>query len=181
MIACSLLHVLWCYIFITLCGLEVTGAGIALSITYFLNLFLLMLYVTLSKCTGEAWICINGEAFQGLGEFMRYGIPSALELFFEWAAFELISLLIGFIGVNELAASVITFNIVAVFYMPNLALGFVTTTLVGNSLGNNCKYNAIVYSRMSVVSSAFLTGIAVILTVVLRHQLAAAYSSNEDI
>ena len=45
MVVNSVLHILWCYLFITVTGLEVPGAGFAMSVTWFLNLTSLTLYV----------------------------------------------------------------------------------------------------------------------------------------
>ena len=145
MIINSALHIVWCYLFVIIAGLEVFGVGLATSLTWFLNLISLTLYVNISKCCEESWICIDMQAFQELREFLRFGLPSALEMFFEWGAFELIALIIGIIGVNELASSVMALNALSIFYIVTFGVGCVATTFIGNSLGDNSKHNAILY------------------------------------
>ena len=181
MIVNSMLHILWCYLFITIAGLEVTGAGLAMSVTWFLNLTSLTLYVQLSKCCKESWICFDIEVFHDLREFLSYGVPSALEMLFEWGTFEMVTLLVGYVGVNELAGSAIAFSVLAIFYMVTYSVCSVTTALVGNSLGDNSKYNAIVYSRMSMFLSTILTAMNVVLTIVFRYEIAAIYTTNEEL
>jgi MATE family multidrug resistance protein len=50
---------------------------------------------------------INRESFKGLGNYLKIGIPSAMMLCLEWWAFEIIHIMVGYIGVDEQAANVV--------------------------------------------------------------------------
>ena len=67
-IATSILHFVWCDYFIYAKGLEVYGASIATNITYSLNFFITLLYVTIMKpIPAEAWHWFNWDSLRGWG------------------------------------------------------------------------------------------------------------------
>lgn len=58
-------------------------------------------------------------------------------LFFclEWGAFQILILMSGYIGKNELAAQVIIYNICFLCFIIAYGVSVAASTLVGNSLG----------------------------------------------
>lgn len=50
------------------------------------------------------------------------GLPAAMMLALEWWAFELMTLLAGYIGVTEQAAQIVMINITALLFMLPLGL-----------------------------------------------------------
>ena len=56
-------HVMWCYLLISVAGLDVVGAGAALSITHIVIFVVSYVYITYTKIVGEAWFCIGRESF----------------------------------------------------------------------------------------------------------------------
>ena len=58
-----------------------------------------------------------------------------LLLLFEWGSFQILILMSGYIGKNELAAQVILYNVCFIFFALAYGLSLAASSLIGNSLG----------------------------------------------
>jgi MATE family multidrug resistance protein len=76
----------------------------------------------------------NVELFRRL---LRYGLPNGLQFLLELLAFTIFIMLVGKIGVKELAASNIAFNINMLAFLPMYGMSLAVSTLVGQRLGEN--------------------------------------------
>ncbi len=74
------------------------------------------------------------KLFRGL---IRFGLPNGIQFLLELLAFTLFILLVGKIGLVELAASNIAFNINTLAFMPMYGMTIAVSTLVGQRLGEN--------------------------------------------
>lgn len=86
------------------------------------------LYHTLSGCRFDR---------QLFGRLLWYGAPNGLQYCFEVGAFDFYLLMVGQLGVDELAASNLAFNMNSLAFMPVYGIGIATGTLVGQHLGEN--------------------------------------------
>ncbi|OPZ60910.1 MAG: Multidrug resistance protein NorM [Deltaproteobacteria bacterium ADurb.Bin510] len=87
-----------------------------------------------SSCqTLKGWR-LERELFSRL---VRYGLPAGVQFFFDMAAFTLFVLFVGRLGINELAATNIAFNISNFSFMPMVGQGIAVSVLVGQYLGRN--------------------------------------------
>lgn len=66
-IVTTVLHFVWCYVFITALDLKEVGAAIALDITYILNWALLDLYIHFSGCCPKTWVTPDKRTFSNVG------------------------------------------------------------------------------------------------------------------
>ena len=107
------MHIILLYVLVIQFRLDINGIGIATTWTFILNFISLTLYVHFNKnlIPKESWHFINKDAFSKLIEYLKYGVPAWLMLLLDWWAYELLNIIAGMIGVKELAASVIIFNI----------------------------------------------------------------------
>ena len=94
------------------------GAGIATSITFISSLIITLCYVHLKDLGLEQcslhWF--NSDCLKDWGVYLRMGVPSAAMLCLEWFAFEVIALIVGQIGVVELAAYTAQFNFLQLLF-----------------------------------------------------------------
>ncbi len=81
----------------------------------------------------------NAKLFQRL---LYFGLPSGLQIFLEVSAFTIFIMIIGKVGVAELAASNIAFNINSLAFVPMFGMMTTISTLVGQRLGRNCPVDA---------------------------------------
>ena len=96
----SILHVLWCFLFVEVLKFDVEGLGYAVSVTQFINLVFTVCYSNCLPSIKEAIHLPNASSLQGWGEYLRLGIPTMLIECSDWWAFEILLVLAGFIGVN---------------------------------------------------------------------------------
>lgn len=66
---------------------------------------------------------------------LRFGGPSGLQLFIEMGAFTIFILVLGTLGEQAMAATVLAFNVNSLGWVPMLGLGTAISTVVGQQLG----------------------------------------------
>ncbi|KAK3036527.1 hypothetical protein RJ639_030968 [Escallonia herrerae] len=71
-------HVPLCWALIFKIRLGITGAAIAFSLSNWFYVLLLVLYIKYSLSCKNTLVPFSKEAFLGIGEFFRYGVPSAV-------------------------------------------------------------------------------------------------------
>ena len=110
----TILHLIWCLIFIKWLNLREVGAAIATNLTYILNMVIgdaLIRAQSKSKGTFENMVfCYDKSCIEGLSTYLRIGVPGMLMLCFEWWCFEILAIFAGLLGVKMLAADVIIVN-----------------------------------------------------------------------
>lgn len=84
MVICSgivaLFHVLLCWLLVLKSGLGSRGAALANSISYWLNVLLMSLYVKFSSSCAKTWTGFSKDGLHKITAFLRLAIPSALML-----------------------------------------------------------------------------------------------------
>jgi len=81
--------------------LGIAGVGYASTIS---NLTVYVSVVIYSSCCpeiSEAVILPDKKTFRGIGQYLSLGVPSALMLMLEWWAYEVMTLMAGYLGVEE--------------------------------------------------------------------------------
>jgi multidrug resistance protein, MATE family len=68
---------------------------------------------------------------------LLFGLPSGIQFFIDVAGFSLFLLVIGRLGMTQLAATNIAFNINTIAFMPMMGTGIAISMLVGQYLGDN--------------------------------------------
>lgn len=78
--SCAMLcfHIPLCWVLVFKSGLYNLGAALAISISNWLNVIFLALYITCSSACAKTRVPISMELFQGIGEFFRFAVPSAV-------------------------------------------------------------------------------------------------------
>jgi MATE family multidrug resistance protein len=107
----TLLHVGMCYWLVTQKQLGIQGVGIASSVTNLFTLSLMCFFSARNEVARDAIKMPDRRASQDLSLYLSLGIPSAVLLCLEWWAFEVLTLIIGYIGVNQQATFVIIFQV----------------------------------------------------------------------
>lgn len=99
------LHVMLCFIFVRFLELGIQGIGFAGSISLSFTYGLLLHQTSKIKDLREAVFYPSREVIRGIITHLRLAVPSAMMLCLGWWAFEVISILVGNIGVEEQAAN----------------------------------------------------------------------------
>lgn len=117
--------------------LELVGAGIASSISHAAGFFLLVAYIYWDKSARRFDLFRNffKPCWRRLGEITQLSWPIGLTMVFEAMLFNAAVILMGRIGVNEMAAYQVALNVAALAFMAPLGLSMAGATRVGLMAG----------------------------------------------
>ncbi|EOA34629.1 hypothetical protein CARUB_v10022192mg, partial [Capsella rubella] len=101
-------HIVLCWSLVFKFGLGSLGAAIAIGASYWLNVTVLGLYMMFSSSCSKSRAPISMSVFKGMGEFFRFGIPSASMICLEWWSFEFLVMLSGILPNPKLETSVLS-------------------------------------------------------------------------
>ncbi|CAG8566624.1 13970_t:CDS:2 [Dentiscutata erythropus] len=124
------------------------GAPISTSITYWLMFFLLAIYTKFINGY-QAWGGWSRAAFHGWKHILSYMIPGILMVCSEWWAFELISLLSGYLGQLSLASQGIIITSINFLYQLSFGVSTAASNRIGNLLGAGLVERAKMASKLS--------------------------------
>nr|XP_048329480.1 protein DETOXIFICATION 16-like isoform X2 [Ziziphus jujuba var. spinosa] len=82
----TLIHMILCWILVLKSGLGNRGAALANSISYWINVLLLGLYVKFSSSCAKSWTGFSKESLQNIPTFLKLAIPSAVMVCLNTAA-----------------------------------------------------------------------------------------------
>lgn len=111
------------------------GAGLGTTISLFLGT---IYYFWLGFKHARGYHFLHGiPSMESLKTMMRLTIPNGLQQTFFAAGFTVLFWILGQVGTQTTAAANVLINLMLVAILPGLALGFASTTLVGQALGRN--------------------------------------------
>ncbi|CAL9151650.1 unnamed protein product [Musa hybrid cultivar] len=177
------LHIPLCWMLVFKSGLRNVGAALSINISYWLNVFILVMYIRYSASCRATRAPISKEAFRGINEFLRLALPSALMICLEWWSFEILVLLSGLLPNAKLETSVLSIclNSISLLYCIPYGLSCAASTRVSNELGAwnpNGAQLAVRVSMFLAVSEAVLVSVTLLAA---RHILGYAYSEEEEV
>ncbi|KAI9120207.1 hypothetical protein K1719_008855 [Acacia pycnantha] len=112
------------------------GGAFAIGASYWLNVIVLALYIRFSDSCEKTRVPISMELFQGIGEFFRYAIPSAIMACLQWWSYEVTTLLAGLLQPNpELEISIL-----AVCVSMNVTIYSIPESIGSSSFSFICFY-----------------------------------------
>lgn len=119
--------------------LELVGAGIASSVSHAFGFFALVAYINIEKTSRQFQIFKDflTPDWARLREVRHLAWPIGLTMVFEAMLFNAAILLMGRIGVNEMAAYQVALNVAALAFMMPLGLSMAGAVRVGLSAGAN--------------------------------------------
>ncbi|GER37081.1 MATE efflux family protein [Striga asiatica] len=177
------LHLLLCWALVLKSGLGSRGAAVANSLSYWMNVVLMLIYITFSPSCAKTWTGFSKESLRNVVSFIRLAVPSAVMICLEAWSFEMIVLLSGLLPNPELETSVLSIclNTAATVWMIPFGLSCAVSTRVSNELGAGHSLAA----RLAVhvvlfiaISEGILVGLVLIL---IRNIWGYAYSNEIEV
>ncbi|KAH1245234.1 Protein DETOXIFICATION 12 [Glycine max] len=160
---------LWINMEKILTRLNNVGGALAMSISTWSNVIFLGLYMRYSPRCAKTRAPISMELFQGLREFFRFAIPSAVMICLEWWSFELIILLSGLL------------NTTSILYAIPFGIGAAASTRISNELGAGNPHGACV-SVLAAISFAIIETTVVSGTLfACRHVFGYVFSNEKEV
>ncbi|KAF5794032.1 putative multi antimicrobial extrusion protein [Helianthus annuus] len=179
----ALLHIFICWALVYKLGLGIKGAALANTISNWINVVLLGVYVKLSPTCKHTWTGFSKEAMNDLLSFLKLAVPSAVMICFEYWSFDMVVLLSGLLPNPKLETSVlsISLNTCWMVYMISVGLGGAISTRVSNELGA-ARPEAARLAVIVVVVIAILEGLVVgSITILVRRVWGRLYSDDEEV
>ncbi|KAG6587668.1 Protein DETOXIFICATION 16, partial [Cucurbita argyrosperma subsp. sororia] len=179
----ALLHIPICWVLIFKVGLEIRGAAVANSISYWLNVLILTLYVKFSSSCSSSWTGFSVQAFHNIPYFLKLAIPSASMVCLEMWSFEMMVLLSGLLPNPKLETSVlsISLNTAATVWMIPFGLSGAGSTRVSNELGAGHPAAAKLAGKV-VMTIAIIEGLLLgIVLILIRTVWGYAYSNEREV
>ncbi|KAH7306758.1 hypothetical protein KP509_22G028300 [Ceratopteris richardii] len=176
-------HAPICWILVFKSGMGFTGAALANSISYWIDVALLALYVRFSPKCAQNRVPLSMEALQDLIPFLKLALPSAAMICLEWWSYEVLVILSGFLSNPELQTATISVcvNTESLIYMISFGLSAAASTRVSNELGAGHPHKA----RGAVYTAATLSVIEVLLVAMLllliRNAWGQVYSNEREV
>ncbi|MDR0823135.1 MAG: MATE family efflux transporter [Endomicrobium sp.] len=116
--------------------------------------------------------------FAFMKRLFRYGFPNGVQFFADMAGFGIFMLIIGTLGIEELASSNIALNINHLTIMPLVGCGITTSIMVGNYLGKNKPSIAQASVRSSSQIVYTYTFIVILILLIFPNQLLYPFSGG---
>ncbi|MFV0290098.1 MAG: MATE family efflux transporter [Mangrovibacterium sp.] len=167
------------------CGfpeLGLLGAGIATTLSRYAMAIAIYCYFRMHKnfCIMLKEMKLISLKFSKMITLLKIGVPIGFQIVFEVLIFSLAGIMMGWIGVKELAAHQITISIITASYMASLGIGAATTIKISHAIGAN-DFNQV---KKLISASTHLTvglmGSMSILYILLRYELPTLFSSDID-
>ncbi|KNA09417.1 hypothetical protein SOVF_153750, partial [Spinacia oleracea] len=179
----AVLHVLVCWVLIFKLELGIKGAALANNVSYWINFFLLAIYVKFSPAWMTTWTGFSKEAFHDLWNFLKLAVPSALMICLEYWSFEMVVLLAGLLEKPKLETSVlsISLNTCWMVYMVSVGLGSALSTRVSNELGAGRPRAARLALFVMVIISVIVGLVVATTTISVRYTWGRLYSNDEEV
>ncbi|KAL5715458.1 hypothetical protein ACHQM5_017272 [Ranunculus cassubicifolius] len=184
LVVCSViplaLHVGLTYVLVYCTVLGFKGAALSVSISMWISVILLALYIKDSEKFKYTWQGLSMECFEHVLPSMKLAIPSAVMVCLEYWAFELLVLLAGLMPDSENSTSLIAMcvNTEAVAYMFTYGFSAAVSTRVSNELGAGNADGAKSVVATTLKLSIFVA-LAVVLSLLFGHNLwASAFSGS---
>ena len=157
--------------------LGLLGAGLATGLT---NVFLpigLWLWIRYFRLHEGAWRRWDRNSFTlaGLGRYLRLGIPVGLQLSLEANAFTVAMIMIGWIGVVELAAHQVVINMASFTFMLPLGIAISASVRVGNLIGARDSDRLHIACRTAFAMGGGVMAVAAFIFVAFRQSLPLFY------
>ncbi|XP_050226533.1 protein DETOXIFICATION 14-like [Mercurialis annua] len=176
-------HTITCWSFVYKLEFGFKGPALAFSLSIWLNVALLGVYVKYSSVCEKTRSPLSKDAFYGIGEFFRLAVPSAVMVCLKWWSMELLILLSGLLPNPKLETSVLSIclTISTLHFTVPYGFGAAASTRVSNELGAGNPQSA----RLAVVVAMCLAGAeAIIVSIAIffsRHILGYAYSNEKQV
>ncbi|XP_054996781.1 multidrug and toxin extrusion protein 1 isoform X2 [Sorex araneus] len=134
-VAANLVNALTNYLFLHQMHLGVMGSALANTISQFVLALFLFFYILWRKLYQATWGGWSLECLQDWASFLHLAIPSMLMLCIEWWAYEIGSFLSGILGMVELGAQSVVYELTVIVYMIPTGFSVAASVRVGNALG----------------------------------------------
>ncbi|KAI4313854.1 hypothetical protein L6164_026801 [Bauhinia variegata] len=176
-------HIPLCWVLVFKSGLYNVGGAVAISISLWLNVIILGLYMRYSSACAKTRAPVSMELFKGIREFFRFAIPSAVMICLEWWSFEMLILMSGLLPNPKLETSVLSvcLNTISTLYTIPFGVGAAASTRVSNELGAGNPQAARIAVMAAMSIAVVETSIVSTTLFACRHIYGYTFSNEKEV
>lgn len=163
--------------------LGVVGAGLATSLTNLLLPIALFVWIRRARLHEGAWRAWDRRSFalRGLAQSVGLGLPIGIQMALEANAFTIAMLLVGSLGVAELAAHQVVINMASMTFMFPLGIAIGASARAGNLIGARDAVGLRLACSTALAMGGGIMAIAAIGFVALREALPRLYVDDVEV
>ncbi|KAN0088205.1 MatE domain containing protein [Tylopilus felleus] len=166
--------------------LGMLGCPVALSITYWLVFFLLVIVTWLSPAhrANGTWGGLKPSAVLNLNScrgFLALALPGILMVGTEWAAFEIVALAAGRLGKLALAGQSVIMTTDQIIATIPFGFGVVASNRIGNLIGAKTALGARAAAHACALISVLVGFTIMVILLATRNQFGYLYSDDENV
>jgi MATE family multidrug resistance protein len=151
-------------------------------ISYTWNCIVINTICICNKSFNESFFWFTSESYkEGMAEYLKVGIPSAVMLCLEWGAFELLALTSSLISVDATGAQIIAYNAYLVFMMIPWGGQVGTIVCVGKAMGEGNSVKARTLLKVATLFMFLIDSLMCVLIIINTDALALFFTSNEEV
>lgn len=118
---------------------------------------------------------------QAIGRMFKLGAPIGGQMLLEWGAFGLVGLLMGWLGVTQVAAHQVALNLASLTFMVPMGIGSAAAVMVGHAIGREDPDGVRRASVAALIVAASFMSVAALLFIALPAQLAGLYTTSAEV
>ncbi len=162
-------------------AMGVEGAGYATSVTQWVMLILLVIFVRVFHLERGGWTGLRRDATGGLGKVMKQGLPIGLHFGIEIWAFQAATLMATPFGTQAIASHAIALNLASISFMVPLGVSIAAATRVGNLIGERRTRQAQASANVAMGLGTAVMVCFAALFLALPEALPALYSTDPEV
>lgn len=161
----TILHCIWCYIFITKYDLREKGAALSVSITWLTNIIICDINMRIRKDSDFKHMIFwyDMTVFNEIGKYLRISVPGVLMNCLEGLVIGIMAVFAGLLGVQYLAAFVIMISISAFVLIISNGISDTTSSMIQKYLKLNQIDLAKKLSKTTIILNTLTTTLLVII------------------
>ncbi|KAI5060125.1 hypothetical protein GOP47_0024545 [Adiantum capillus-veneris] len=176
-------HVPICWALVFHSGLGYKGAAIANSISLWITVFALEVYIRCSKRCARCIAPLSFAAVRDMRGFLALAVPSAMMVCLEWWSYEVLVIISAFLANPELTTGIIAICVNSETLLYNIPMGMASavSTRLSNELGAGNAKAAGIAVNVAKVLALVEALVVVVFLLAVQNVWGWVYSNDEEV
>ncbi|XP_074642970.1 multidrug and toxin extrusion protein 1-like [Tubulanus polymorphus] len=169
------------YLLVIVGGYGIMGSALSQVAAYAVMNLTALMYIRISGLYKENWSGWSLDSLKDWGQYMSLSIPGLVMTFVEWGSFEVATIISGLLGVVQLDAQTVAFQVTLIIYMIPLGFSIAANIRVGQLLGKGDSVSA---KRAAITCLCMVVCTAVVVSTLiasLRNIIPLVFTQDQDV